>query len=194
MAQNSIKHIAAALVLLFAFHGRAQSEDSLRMSAAVPNTVGITTHSVSKALWLSTALPGAGQIYNRKYWKAPLIWAGLATTIWFAQDNNKVYRDFATAYDLRVDDDPNTVDAYVGVYSERQLIVLQNQFRRWRDLNIILTVGVYLYNILDAYVDAHLFYFDVSEDLSLHWRPHSWFTPGVGNGQAVGVSITLFSK
>lgn len=181
-------------MLLFAFQAQAQTADSLRVSNASPATVGISTHSVSKALWLSTALPGAGQIYNRKYWKAPLIWAGLATTIWFAQDNNKIYRDFADAYDMRVDDDPNTVDAYVGVYSERQLIVLQNQFRRWRDLNIILTVGVYLYNILDAYVDAHLFYFDVSEDLSLHWRPNSWYTPGVGNGQAVGLSITLLSK
>lgn len=187
--------LPAAFALLFAFSARAQQEDSLRVQASPVLQEPAPVHSIRTATWLSVALPGAGQIYNHKWWKAPLIWAGMGTAIWFAQDNHKIYREFADAFDIRVDGDPSTVDIYQGVYSERQLIVLQNQFRRWRDLNIILTVGVYLYNILDAYVDAHLFYFDVSDNLDLHWRPAAFSLPGgPGNTGAVGVSINLFGK
>jgi hypothetical protein len=131
----------------------------------------VLEHSISKATWRSVILPGLGQIYNRKYWKAPIIWAGMGTSIGFAIYHNKNYKEFRDAYNIRVDDNPETQDPYEGIYTANQLITIQTTYRRWRDLSIIITVGVYAYNILDAYIDAHLFYFDISDDLSLLIEP-----------------------
>lgn len=130
-------------------------------------------------------IPGWGQIYNKKVWKVPIIWAGLGTTIGFAIYNHQQYAEFRDAYYIRIDDDPNTTDPYENFYSASQLITIQTQYRRWRDLSIILAVGVYGYNILDAYIDAHLFYFDITEDLSLNIEPTLLPTAG-GNWSMLG--------
>ena len=95
----------------------------------------------------------------------------MGTTIGFAIYNHQEYLSYRDAYNIRIDDDPETTDQYLNIYTASQLITLENTFRRWRDISIILTVGVYAYNILDAYVDAHLFYFDISDDLSMQLQP-----------------------
>ncbi len=130
-----------------------------------------TSHSVARATWLSTAFPGLGQAYNGSYWKMPIVYAGLGTTLYFAIDNHRVYREFLEAFYIRIDSNSTVTDKYDGIYNERQLIEIQNQFRKWRDLNIILTVVVYALNILDAHVDAHLHYYNVNEKLSMRWEP-----------------------
>lgn len=146
-------------------------------------------HSVSKATWLSAALPGAGQFYNEKYWKIPIVYAGLGAVTYFAVENNRQYQKFLSAFLTRVDGDSTTVDEFINIYPEAsQLIELQDLYRRWRDLSIIIGVAVYALNILDAHVDAHLYDYNVNQDLSLRLEPAVMRQNAL---YAVGFNLTL---
>ncbi|MBI1316413.1 hypothetical protein GC167_06075 [bacterium] len=147
-------------------------------------------HSPRRAMLYSTLLPGWGQIYNGKVWKAPLAWALIGTPVGFAVFNQQQYRAFSDAYIAAVDNNPETVNPYEGIYTPEQLITLQTTYRRWRDLSIILAVTAYALNILDAYVDGHLYYFDVSDDLSLTIDP-VLMPVATGGGSVPGVGISL---
>ncbi len=119
----------------------------------------------SKAAFYSAVLPGLGQAYNKKYWKIPIVYGGLAAGIYFYTDNNNKYHEYRSAYKRRLEgfkDDP-----YYGIYSDQTLINAQRQFRRNRDISLLVTVGVYVLNIIDANVDAHLLQFNVNNNLSL---------------------------
>lgn len=142
-----------------------------------------------KAATLWALLPGAGQLYNRKYWKVPIVYAGLGTAIYFAYDNHQTYSTFINSFLARTRDSVFT-DIYVGIYTERQLVELQDVFRRYRDLSIILAVVGYGLQILDAHVDAHLYYYDISDDLALHWQPSTINT--FGSPPALGAKISLY--
>lgn len=121
---------------------------------------------------LSSALiPGAGQLYNQKYWKAPLFWAALGGAGYLIYSNNNTYAGYRDALKARTDNDPVTSDPYSSELNESDLIALQDQYRRNRDLWIILATLGYGLNIVDALVDAHLSSFDVSDDLSFHLHP-----------------------
>jgi hypothetical protein len=166
-------------------------KQSQRVSAE--DSIAVEQHSISKATWRSVMIPGWGQMYNRKYWKAGLVWAGMATSIGFAIFNHQESARFRDAYDIRIDDNPNTSDEFEGLYTDDQLIVLETTYRRWRDLSIIITVGIYAYNILDAHVDAQLFYFDVSDDLSFELQPTILNSqPGVFSPTTPGLSLTIY--
>jgi hypothetical protein len=132
-------------------------------------------HSPQKAAWLSLAIPGAGQVYNRKYWKVIPVYAALGATIYFAMENHREYRTYADAFDQRVahlDTNINAPpDQFIDTYDPTQLINLQNTYRQDRDLMIILAVLSYALQIVDAYVDAHLFHYDISDDLTFNWEP-----------------------
>lgn len=117
------------------------------------------------------ALPGAGQFYNKKYWKIPIIYAGFAGMGYLIHFNDVRYQKYKKAYVVRLDNDSNSVDEFNGIYSDSDLKTLKDFYRRNRDLSIIVTGLIYILNIVDASVDAHLFYFDVNEDLSLHLQP-----------------------
>ncbi len=140
-----------------------------------------------KALWYSFALPGLGQIYNHSWWKAPLIYGGLGVSIWFISDNNKNYKDFRTAYSESFD--PNTENELVKKYpNQESLRRIRDIYYKRYQLSIIATAAIYLMNGLEAYVDAHLKNFEISDDLSLRYgtmerRPeiygHSSYTPSV---------------
>jgi hypothetical protein len=173
LRQQTQKYTFCFLLLLaVSYHAAAQQRVSAE-KVEVKDTV--FTHSVSKATWLSTAFPGLGQFYNKKYWKLPIVYGALGTTAFFIYDNNQQYQLFLNAFEARIDDDP-TNDSFTQ-FNERQLIELQNIYRKWRDLSIILTVFGYALNILDAHVDAHLFYYDIDDDLSIHWEPSIVSTP-----------------
>lgn len=147
----------------------------------------------NKAL-LMALVPGLGQIYNRKYWKLPIVYGAFMGCIYAVTWNNKNYGDYKNAYfDVVLDynkvredsnyDGPWSDSWTVFVpYGDEKTYVMNSQFRdnlkrrkdyfrRYRDLSIIITAGVYALSIVDAYVDAHLFDFDISPDLSLHWSP-----------------------
>jgi len=120
---------------------------------------------------MSALLPGAGQAYNKKYWKIPIIYGGFAGLAYAIRFNNKEYNIYKDAFSARLDGDENTTDAYVGIYSENDLATLKDFYRRNRDLSIIGTGLLYLLNIVDASVDAHLFDFNVNENLSMNIMP-----------------------
>jgi hypothetical protein len=142
-------------------------------------------HSPKKATLMSTILPGAGQAYNRKYWKIPIIYGGFAGLAYAINFNNKQYREYKRSYSSRLDNDITTIDPYVGIYSDNDLVTLKDFYRRNRDLSIVGLGLLYVLNIVDASVDAHLFEFNVNDDLSLH------VTPITGTNMLAGVGLRL---
>ena len=137
-----------------------------------------------RAVWLASIIPGAGQIYNRSYWKLPIVYGGLMACIYAITWNNSRYLDYKEAYrDILIYDGVHT--AYLDVLPKGYTVETmggkstytatlknqQNVLHRYRDLSIVGLVAVYALSIVDAYVDAHLFDFDISEDLSMHIQP-----------------------
>ena len=134
--------------------------DSIKSTVTIKKGV---KHSPRKAALLSTILPGAGQVYNKKYWKVPVIYAGAAGLAYSFQFNQSRYVKYRDAYKFRIDGDATTTDDYIGLYSDDNLNTLQKYYHRYRDLTVIGFVALYALNIIDASVDAHLFTFDVSK-------------------------------
>lgn len=125
-------------------------------------------HAPLRAAYYSVLLPGLGQLYNRKYWKAPLAFGLVATAAGFSAYYNGFYRDFALAYATRTDDDPLSEyeTGFTSAYLTSQLRSEAEQWKNYRDMAYLATVGIYLLNVVDAIVDAHLYNFDLSDDLS----------------------------
>lgn len=146
-------------------------------------------HSPQKAVLLSAALPGLGQIYNKKYWKLPIIYAGFGGLGYSIFASTRNYRKYKTAYKYRVDGDPNTIDEFEGTASESNLLDLKNYYRRNLDLGVIFTAVLYALNLVDAAVDAHLFHYDISDDLSMQVQPR--FNYNAMSGSSAGVTIIL---
>ncbi|MCE2496012.1 MAG: hypothetical protein J4F31_05480 [Flavobacteriales bacterium] len=142
-------------------------------------------HSPKTALLRSLAVPGLGQAYNKKYWKIPIIYAALGTSVYFIIDNNRQYNEFKQAY---IDRQDGIEDDYPQ-YTDDNLITLIDFYRRNRDFSVILTAGIYMINLLDAMVDAHLYEFDVSDELSIKVSPHVQFTPQSGYNPSVGFTL-----
>lgn len=136
----------------------------------------------NRALWLALVLPGAGQIYNRKYWKLPIIYGGFLGCTYALLWNQQMYKDYSQAYLDITDNDPNT-QSYLDMLPPRYDITgkedrfrtifknRKDRYRRYRDLSAFAFIGVYIISIIDAYVDAQLSHFDISPDLSLHLAP-----------------------
>ncbi len=176
-------------LLLLGKVGTAQKRDKVKGDSVEVVIQG--DHSPGKAALYSTIFPGLGQIYNKKYWKLPIVYGALAGGIYAISFNQDQYQIYLNAFKSRLDDDPSN-DQFSSQYNERQLIELQNLYRRWRDLSIILSCVGYGLNVLDAYIDAHLMYYDVGDDLSLQWRPAIIQSNNLL--PAFGVGITLQVK
>ena len=133
-----------------------------------------------KATWLAVIFPGGGQIYNKKYWKLPIIYGGFAGCAYALSWNNKMYKDYSQAYMDLMDDNENT-NSYLDLlppnanYTDSQLQSVlkkrKDMNRRYRDMSIFAFIGVYLVSIIDAYVDAELSSFDITPDLSMKVEP-----------------------
>ena len=162
-----------------------QGIDTVRMS----RTPVSFKPNPKKAVVYSAIFPGLGQIYNRKYWKLPLVYGGFMGFVYAVTWNNKNYRDYSEAYLHIVTDDPAKPDTWHSSWKNfvpagrdpkdyisnanfrSNLKSGKDYYRRYRDLSIILTVAWYFLCIADSYVDAQLFDFDISSDLSLHLEP-----------------------
>ncbi len=146
-----------------------QSKDSTNNP---PIDSSILNHSPRKATLLSTALPGLGQVYNKKAWKIPIIYTGFAVLGYFIKTNNDQYLYYRDAFRIRErGDSSNAIFIKYQDADPAQLQAARDYYRRNRDLCYIFTGFLYLLNIADADVDAHLFYFDVSDKLSVNWKP-----------------------
>ena len=154
--------------------------DSNKVVSNEPKT--IWKPDVQTATWLALAIPGGGQIYNRKYWKLPIVYGGFVGCMYAYNWNNQMYKDYRQAYLDIMDSDPNT-DSYKdffrpGYNFDANTEYLKNVFkkrkdryRRWRDMSIFATIGVYALSVIDAYVDAQLSSFDISDDINLTIEP-----------------------
>ncbi|MBE9468002.1 MAG: hypothetical protein IMY72_06730 [Bacteroidetes bacterium] len=134
------------------------------------DSVKVKMHSPKLATLLSMSVPGMGQVYNKKYWKIPIIYIGFGTLFYYVNINNDYYQKYKTAYQYRIDEDTTTVDAFPWASKES----LQNQkdyWRRNRDLCYIGVIALYVLNIIDASVDANFYDYDISNDLSLRVEP-----------------------
>jgi hypothetical protein len=141
------------------------------------DTARIKKHSPHKATLYSMILPGLGQAYNKKYWKIPIVYAGFGVFYYLIDYNNTEYQKWRAAYNHAVSDpdgEEDPVNDYEEYYGDNPdfLRDRKNDARRYRDLNYILAGVWYMLNVLDATVDAHLFSWEVDENLSLRMEPH----------------------
>lgn len=136
-----------------------------------------------RAMWLAIVIPGAGQIYNGKYWKLPIVYGGFVGCAYAMRWNDQMFKDYSQAY-LDIMDDDDTTKSYESFLhlgakidssnKERYQNIFKSRkdrYRRWRDLSFFCMLGVYAISIIDAYVDASLSQFDISDDLSLRVEP-----------------------
>lgn len=159
--------------------------------------------SPTRAVWLSVLCPGLGQIYNRRYWKLPIVIGGFMGLGYATNWNNDQYQDYQQGYRDLMDNDPDT-KSYMDFFAptvkeenldrswlERVFKSRKDQARRNRDLCIIGLVALYALCILDAYVDASLTHFSVTPDLSLDWSPTLIAEPGRSRKPAIGLNWAL---
>lgn len=173
--------------LCFGIGEKCHAQDTLRLDSA-PTVQSPLPKSPKKATLLSALLPGAGQVYNGKAWKVPLIYGGIITDAYFIGFNNRRYNSFKDA--LSAFDE--------GVRNEfpslnRDALVRNVDFwRRNRDICILLMGAIYALNIIDANVDAHLSGFEITDDLALKVEPH--MERFSANNNTLGVSLKLNFK
>lgn len=183
----------------------AMRRDSLKKDSALLATYGkerIFNPNPTRAVWLSALFPGLGQIYNRRYWKLPIIVGGYVGLAYATSWNNSMLKDYTKAYSDAMDNDPNTksyMDFYPSTTREEDIDmswlqrVLKSKkdfYRRNRDLCIISMVGLYLLCMVDAYVDASLAHFDITPDLSMQVKP-AVIEPQIGRLPSVGLQCAV---
>ncbi len=159
-------------VIIFALHlpANAQDADSLNIdkNTHFPDSIELKPHSAHKATLYSMMLPGLGQAYNKKYWKVPVVWAGFGTLGYFIITNNSEYRSYRDAYIyVSTGDEGDPPNDLVNRYTEDQLLAQKDYYQRNLELSYIFTALWYIINIVDAAVDAHLYDFNVDDNLSL---------------------------
>lgn len=164
------------LLSLLSFCSFSQVEND-SISEALPKELIATEQVVrepmdalapSKAAFYSAILPGLGQAYNKKYWKIPIALGGVGTGIYFYQRNNKQYKRYRDAYKSRLAGFEN--DEFFGRVTDDGLLRAQKTLKQNKELSILITIGIYALNIIDANVDAHLLQYNMDENLAL--KPH----------------------
>lgn len=193
-----LKQLISAVLLVLSTGFAAAQEDTLRVAPAgeiiVEEELGYKPYdplAPARAAFYSAVLPGLGQAYNGKYWKIPLAYAGIGTGIYFYLSNDKQYDRYRSIYKRRLagytDDEFTNPDGTQRVTNEG-LIRGQQFYQRNKEISILVTVGIYALNIIDANVDAHLQQFNVSEDLSV--RPAMNFDETTGKA-GYGLSLNF---
>lgn len=161
-----------------------------------------------RAVWMGVIIPGYGQIYNRSYWKLPIVYGGFMGCIYAITWTNGKYSDYKDAFrDISTDEvlssDPSrsynamlpngyTIDRMGGRASyTRYLQNRQNSFRRYRDISIVATIVVYTLSLIDAYVDAQLYDFDISDELSVNVQPQIYIDPLYEHRRSTELSLAI---
>ena len=146
-----------------------------------------------KAALMSGLLPGLGQIYNRKYWKLPIVWGAIGTVGYFIVDQHIKYIGYRDAYRSWINDSIILPGYQQYQFNPNGLKSERDQYERSRNVLTIIAAALWVLNIVDASVDAHLSSFDVSPDLSMKLQPATFFT-AYNNTPAVGLSLTFCFK
>ncbi|RED47547.1 DUF5683 domain-containing protein [Seonamhaeicola aphaedonensis] len=197
--------ILSVFALLFCFSVVAQEKEKKTKRKKLPKEIVIDTVltrepinplSPAKAAFYSAILPGLGQAYNKKYWKIPLVYGALGTGIYFYSTNNKEYNRYRDAYKRRLagfTDDEFYFDSNGNQLSSPRVTTQglergQKFYRRNKEISLLVTLGLYALNIIDANVDAHLLQYNVDENLSL--APHYRFNEFDAKSN-VGLTLNL---
>lgn len=171
----------------------------------------IWTPNPTKATWLAVVFPGGGQIYNRKYWKLPIVYGGFAGCLYALNWNNNMYQDYSQAYLDIMDKDPSTnsyydilppsvvIDEETDTQYGPRLKRSKDYYRRYRDISVFALIGVYLLSVIDAYVDAELSNFDITPDISMRVEPalinadsnRQFKSSKIGKNNAVGLQCSI---
>ena len=171
---STYREITAANALQVPDSAKSQTGQTKKITFRKPDPVTAT--------WLALAIPGGGQIYNRKFWKLPIVYGGFVGCLYAYNWNGQMYKDYRQAYLDIMDSDPNT-NSYKDFFrpgydyeANREYLKdvfkkRKDRYRRWRDLSIFSFIGVYALSVIDAYVDAQLSNFDISEDIHLSIEP-----------------------
>ena len=178
-----------------------RKNDSIQKAMAAETKPRFIPNS-NRAIWLALVIPGGGQIYNRKYWKLPIVYGGFVGCAYALTWNNRMYKDYSQAYLDIMDDDPNTKsyenmlplnysiagreDQYKEIFKNKK-----NYYRKYRDMSIFAMIAVYLLSVVAAYVDAELSSFDISKDLGFLIEPAVFNFGGRGREASVGVQCNL---
>ena len=141
-------------------------------------------NSITKITLMSTVCPGLGQVYNKKYWKVPVIYSALGGSIYYYIKNNNKYEEYKSAYIAETDQNENTINT--SGYSEYNLITLQNYYQNSRDLSALIFLLTYCLNIIDASVDAHLTHYNLNDNLSLYLDINE-----LNNNEAISLCLKL---
>lgn len=175
--------LLAICILAMPKYGMAQStKDSTTALQENPNPKKEKFQPKPKKSGLySAVLPGMGQIYNRQYWKAPVIYTGMAVAGYFLAFNIDKYNTYRKAYIGRISNDPTIHDSFEGIYDTQSLKQLQDGYKRYVDISVLVTALGYIIQVMDAVTFAHLKNFDVSKDISMQVQPIA-LPGGVGLG------------
>lgn len=152
------------------FSGAAFAQEEAEPVVIVQDSTLLKKYTIdplapSRAAFYSAVVPGLGQVYNKKYWKVPLVYGGMALSLYYYIWNNNKYHDYRDAYKTVLAG--GTLTGELAGLDSQRLIAAQRFHQRNRDLSLLITVGIYVLNIVDANVDAHLMQFNVNENLSL---------------------------
>lgn len=160
------KYISIIVLLLLFGNSRVFAQgkdDAILVSKDTVKDQEINPLAPAKAAFYSAILPGLGQAYNKKYWKIPLVYGAIGTSIYFYSSNNKKYHEFRDEYKDRLAGITNPKYAYLD---NTRLINAQQFYQRNRDLSVLISCAFYVLNIIDANVDAHLGQFNVNDNLT----------------------------
>lgn len=157
------------LLLIFGYSASSQNRTP-NVEVTTSDSVTIAKHSCTTAMLLSI-IPGGGQIYNKKYWKLPIVYGCLAASSYYLYYSASNMISYRNEYINRRDGNQLLLNPNYANEHDENIIELKNNYRRNMEIAIGVTAVLYILNIIDAMVDAHLYYFDISDDLSLRWSP-----------------------
>lgn len=189
-----MKKLLAVLFITYCVNASAQ-RDTVLLSPAARDTVKLTSYAnrydPRKAILFAAVLPGLGQVYTKKYWKLPLVYGGIGATAYainFYQEGYRKYRG-ELFYNLENGlSSPSAINPNVR-FTTAQLRTITDRFRRERDFMIIIMMGVYVLQMVDAHVDAHLKEFDLNPNLQVRIEPT--FSNELLTGRMGGISLKL---
>jgi len=189
-SMTGIKVFLIISVMILAIPCVSRAQEKL-MIKSVPDSIIEKEHSATKATIMSVCLPGLGQIYNKKYWKVPIIYAGFGIMTYFIVFNTNEYITYKCAYiEKSYGDTAGNYAALVNKYTADNLLSAREYYRRNLEISILVTALWYALNIIDAAVDAHLFTYNISRDISLQVEPVI-LNPMPNNNYTSGIRLCL---
>ena len=184
-------YICLIITALTVFNSYAQKAGEVKIKDTIaPSSDEFNMLSPAKAAFYSAVLPGLGQAYNKKYWKIPIVYGALGSGIYFYQSNNTNFNRARTAFKLRINEKPDEFDGLNGniFLSKDALISAQKSYKKDRDLSLLVTIGLYVLQIVEASVNAHLLQHNVDSNLSV---TPSIIRNDLNNKAIVGTSVNF---